>query len=910
MQLVNMKSVLLFAVVLAAAGCSSLSTPAEEVPTGSARFVIAVHQKQQNHRVQQLSVEDVTRVEVTLDAFDIEPNSIPLVKDGNLWIGAMESIRAGTGRRFHAEAFDSSDEKIYEGEVSGIIIVEGETVQVNILAQQVNRPPPLENEAPIIDSLVVSNPETDPNGVITLKAAAHDPNPGDTLTYEWTAMDGTFSDPSSLNNTWTAPTTAGRVTLTLTVTDQLGVATAISFDIRVERVGRGNAEVFVSFNTWPEVTSINATSTQVRVGQTITASSTTYDPDAADGTLSYSWSATCEGVWASGGSASAQFTPTKPPTDTTCNNCELSVKVSDGKGGDNTAKLAICVANITEPSYPPQLASVYQSSKTVTEGKVVTLRVNATDTRSRRLTFQWSSNVGTLGTPATTTAGTTGEVRWTTPSCLPSGVTPTVSVRIYAEDTPELYTDYSFTFTWAGIACSSTDVRPAAPVLSLPVDGFETTHTEVVFAGSGVPGSTVTVSNGTATATAIVDSSGGFSGPLTLAYGTHTLSATQSNGGLISTPSNSVTVLVRPAAPLLSLPVDGFETTHTEVAFAGSGVPGSTVTFSNGTATATVIVDSSGGFSGSLTLAYGTHTLSATQSTGGFTSPPSNSVTAQVRPAAPVLAQPMDGFDTNTSTVTVLGKGIPGATVTVSNGTSSRTAATVNTAGSFRVDIDLGLTNYGVHTLSVTQSVGVHTSVPLNVTVTFRPAPPAFYASSTTTSTDVTVQGRCEGPGWEVTLTETDADGSVSITKTLCDTKRDFSATLKLAYGPHTLSATQFNGVIQSNPSNSVMVDVRVPEPVVTTNPGSNFSTRISQAEVLVMGTGVPGATLNVFVSVGGGPPTIQQSITVDTEGRIAGSITRTRSASTRETHRLTFSQKVGGVTSGLASKTLSITFQ
>jgi len=821
MQLVNMKSVLLFAVVLAAAGCSSLSTPAEEVPTGSARFVIAVQQKQQNHRVQQLSVEDVTRVEVTLDAFDIEPNSIPLVKDGNLWIGSMESIRAGTGRRFHAEAFDSSDEKIYEGEVSGIIIVEGETVQVNILAQQVNRPPPLENEAPIIDSLVVSNPETDPNGVITLKAAAHDPNPGDTLTYEWTATDGTFSDPSSLNNTWTAPTTAGRVTLTLTVTDQLGVATAISFDIRVERVGRGNAEVFVSFNTWPEVTSINATSTQVRVGQTITASSTTYDPDAADGTLSYSWSATCEGVWASGGSASAQFTPTKPPTDTTCNNCELSVKVSDGKGGDNTAKLAICVANITEPSYPPQLASVYQSSKTVTEGKVVTLRVNATDTRSRRLTFQWSSNVGT---PATTTAGTTGEVRWTTPSCLPSGVTPTVSVRIYAEDTPELYTDYSFTFTWAGIACSSTDVRPAAPVLSLPVDGFETTHTEVVFAGSGVPGSTVTVSNGTATATAIVDSSGGFSGPLT--------------------------------------------------------------------------------------LAYGTHTLSATQSTGGFTSPPSNSVTAQVRPAAPVLEQPMDGFDTNTSTVTVLGKGIPGATVTVSNGTSSRTAATVNTAGSFRVDIDLGLTNYGVHTLSVTQSVGVHTSVPLNVTVTFRPAPPAFYASSTTTSTDVTVQGRCEGPGWEVTLTETDADGSVSITKTLCDTKRDFSATLKLAYGPHTLSATQFNGVIQSNPSNSVMVDVRVPEPVVTTNPGSNFSTRISQAEVLVMGTGVPGATLNVFVSVGGGPPTIQQSITVDTEGRIAGSITRTRSASTRETHRLTFSQKVGGVTSGLASKTLSITFQ
>ncbi|HEX8438590.1 LamG domain-containing protein [Archangium sp.] len=451
-----MKSVILFAVVLAAAGCSSSSTPEEKVPAGSARFVIAVQQKQQNQRIQQLEASDVTRVEVTLDAFDIEPNAIPLVLDGNLWVGTMESIRAGTGRRFHAEAFDASDEKIYEGEVSGVTIVDGETVQVNILAQQVNRPPPLENEAPVIDSLVVSHPAVEPNGIITLKAAAHDPNPGDTLTYAWTATDGTFSDPSSLSNTWTAPATAGRVTLTLTVTDQLGVAAAISFDIRVERVGRGNANVFVSFNTWPEVTSLNATSTQVRVGQTITADVTTYDPDATAGTLSYSWSASCDGVWADGNSASAKFTPTKRPTDTTCNNCELTVTVTDGKGGVNNGKLAICVASMAEPTYPPQLASVYQSSKTVKEGTVVTLRVNATDTRSRHLTFKWSSNVGTLGTPATNTAGTTGEVLWATPSCLRSGVTPTVSVRVYADGTPDLYTDHSFTFAWSGKTCSGT----------------------------------------------------------------------------------------------------------------------------------------------------------------------------------------------------------------------------------------------------------------------------------------------------------------------------------------------------------------------------------------------------------------------------------------------------------------------
>jgi hypothetical protein len=247
--------------------------------------------------------------------------------------------------------------------------------------------------------------------------------------------------------------------------------------------------------------------------------------------------------------------------------------------------------------------------------------------------------------------------------------------------------------------------------------------------------------------------------------------------------------------------------------------------------------------------------------------------------------------------------------VSVSNGTVTATA-TVNASGSFKVVIDLGLTNHGVHTLSVTQSVGVHISAPRSVMGLFRPGPPILNAPNTITSTDVTFQGRCAGAGWEVTITGTDASGIVSANKTACDERNSFSATLKLAYGRHTLSATQFNGVIQTSPSNNVVVDVPVPVPVVSTDPDRNSSTRTQVKQVLVMGNGVPGATLNVFVSVNKGPPILQQTITVDSMGLLSGSITLSRSTNSRETQQLTFSQKVGGVTSDLAKKSLTITFQ
>ena len=444
-------------------------------------------------------------------------------------------------------------------------------------------------------------------------------------------------------------------------------------------------------------------------------------------------------------------------------------------------------------------------------------------------------------------------------------------------------------------------VRPAAPVLSEPVDNSETTGPEVEFAGTGVPGSTVRVSNGTTSTTATVDGSGSFRGTLTIVYGTHTLWATQSNGGLESTSSNSVRVLVHPAAPILSQPVDKSETTGPAVEFSGTGIPGFTVTVSNGTSSATATVDSSGGFQGTLTLAYGTHTLWATQSNGVLTSTSSNSVTVLVRPAAPVLSVLEN--DTATADVTFSGTGIPGSTVTVSSGPYQSKPVRVSNTGKFDGFISFNGSDYGVHTLSATQTTSDgHTSGPSNdVTVLLRPPSPLFRVSAVT-NTEVTLAGAVL-PGWTVTIT--DATGSVSATPPV-DATGNFSVKLPPAYGTYPLSATQSNGIHTSLPTKLV---VPAPVPVITA-PYNKMSYTVpnstTQVQVPVQGEGIPGANLNVFNN--GSPLNLTTPITVDNAGRIVGNISLASGS-----YKLTFSQVIktmsGSVTTDLKKlSTITVT--
>ena len=116
------------------AGCSASSSD-----TGSARFAVSVPQA--------LSSE-ISRVSVTSSASDIPSVSIDLAPTDGVWGGTIGNLPAGSNRSFLAQAFDSSGTLLFEGAASGVTISANQTTLVAITLQQVNPPPPFENEAP------------------------------------------------------------------------------------------------------------------------------------------------------------------------------------------------------------------------------------------------------------------------------------------------------------------------------------------------------------------------------------------------------------------------------------------------------------------------------------------------------------------------------------------------------------------------------------------------------------------------------------------------------------------------------------------------------------------------------------------------------------------------------------------
>ncbi|KFE65311.1 PKD domain-containing protein [Hyalangium minutum] len=175
----------------------------------------------------------VSRVSITALGAEVPAVSVDLALSGSTWGGMLGNLPAGSHRTFLAQAFDAAGTQRYEGSASGISIAANQSTLVAITLQQVNAPPPFQNEAPIIDSLTAPTPSVVTGGVLTLEASAHDPNAGDTLTYSWSSAAGTFTSASSASTVWTAPATTGLQTLALTVTDSQGLASTLSLTVSV-----------------------------------------------------------------------------------------------------------------------------------------------------------------------------------------------------------------------------------------------------------------------------------------------------------------------------------------------------------------------------------------------------------------------------------------------------------------------------------------------------------------------------------------------------------------------------------------------------------------------------------------------------------------------------------------------------
>jgi hypothetical protein len=228
---------------------------------------------------QALSTSEVVNVTLTVSAADISPNIVAnLQNTGGQWRAVIGAIPVGSNRTFLAQAFNSSNTKVYEGQATGVTITSGATAAVVILLQQSTAPTPFVNSAPKITGLTASTDRVDFNESVTLAVTDTDAD-GDARSYAWTATGGTFADGTTASPTWTAPATEGTYTLNVSVTDGKGGQAGISLKLAVVRA-RGAANVSVDFNAWPVATQVTGTpSGQVAPGGVVSLDVAAVDPD-------------------------------------------------------------------------------------------------------------------------------------------------------------------------------------------------------------------------------------------------------------------------------------------------------------------------------------------------------------------------------------------------------------------------------------------------------------------------------------------------------------------------------------------------------------------------------------------------------------------------------------------------------
>src|SRR5215217_3611460 len=143
--------------------------------------------------IQSLSASEVARVTLTVSASDISPSIVhDLQKTGGTFRGIIGSIPTGTQRTFQAQAFDSSNTLIYEGQATDITVTAGDTTLVVLLLQQSTAPTPYLNNVPRLTGLSTSSSDARPGQSVALTVTATDAD-GHPLAYAWTATGGTLT---------------------------------------------------------------------------------------------------------------------------------------------------------------------------------------------------------------------------------------------------------------------------------------------------------------------------------------------------------------------------------------------------------------------------------------------------------------------------------------------------------------------------------------------------------------------------------------------------------------------------------------------------------------------------------------------------------------------------------------------
>ncbi|HDR2765401.1 TPA: BapA prefix-like domain-containing protein [Enterobacter bugandensis] len=427
--------------------------------------------------------------------------------------------------------------------------------------------------------------------------------------------------------------------------------------------------------------------------------------------------------------------------------------------------------------------------------------------------------------------------------------------------------------------------------------------------GTGEPGSTITIFNGSdIIGTVAVPSSGlwSFTPPSPLADGTYVLTATATDAaGNPSGQSNAWTIIVdgtAPAAPVITQVVDDVpertgsldlnETTNDSTpTLSGTAAANATITIRvDGVDIGTTVADGLGAwsFTPDTPLAEGQHTLTAVATdAAGNISGVSNSwgiIIDSVAPDAPVITQVVDdvperlgalnsGDSTNDPTPTLNGTAEPGSTVTIRQDGVDLTTIVIDSSGTWTYTPTTPLVN-GTYTFTAVTTDGAgNTSQPSGgFTLTVDTTPPAAATIATVTDDVGGVNGPLTSGDTTDDTTPTlsgtapaDAvitvyDGTTLLGTATLDGSGGWSFTpvIPLTDGPHTLTvhATDAAGNTTISTPFELTVDTVPPAtpdiPAITVNPDGT-ETPLNPGETTrdttptLSGTGNPGDTVTIY---------------------------------------------------------------
>ncbi len=407
------------------------------------------------------------------------------------------------------------------------------------------------------------------------------------------------------------------------------------------------------------------------------------------------------------------------------------------------------------------------------------------------------------------------------------------------------------------VAFTVDTTAPLTPVITTPLTGTSTNAARPAIAGTGEPGSIITVRiDGVAVGTTVVGPAGtwAFTPPAALAEGPHDVTALAADlSGNTSSSSTPVRVTIdttAPGAPVITDPPNGSTIGLPSPTLRGTAEPGSSVVLViDSVVVGTVVADASGAWSfATAPLTEGQHAVTATAKDGA----------GNVSPASPQTVFTVDTRVLDTSILT-------GPLALTNRNTADFGFSSNKVPVTFECQVDVGpfvacvnpaaflaLTD-GAHQLAVRAVFnGLADSTPAfwNWTVdTVAPAAPVVVVppmGAALRTGVVTVSGTAE-PGSTVTVI---VDSALAGT-VVADATGAYSLLVPttLADGPHTASARATDRAGNSGPlstTNGFTIDTVAPQTPTITTPLANAV--LATGTPAIGGTAEPGSTVTVLV--------------------------------------------------------------